>query len=207
MPKVFASASLRPAWSVWLVTVIGLLCMASGALAAKSKDFPLFMGFTHAGVNHNLHYTGSSERVILIFRVYEIAHYAEASPTPFSPESLIDDGPAKAIAITFSRKLGRDQIRDELDRSLRKNAQPGWLEDAQGTISAFMASIDRDAQKGDQLIFYWLSGGRIFAEFNGEPAFTANDTAFAKLIWSIWFGKEPACDIDALLAQSIAQVD
>lgn len=193
--------------STWFASLIALFLMSWNVQAAKPTDFPATMSFTHGGITHDLSYTGRDERVILIFRVYEIAHYAEAVSNIYSPDTVVADGPAKAIAITFSRKLNREQIREEFDKSLRKNAQPEWLEDAEASISDFINAIDRDAQEGDQLIFYWLPGGRIFAEFNGESAFAVSDTAFAKLIWSIWFGEEPACDSEELLAQSITTAD
>ncbi|CAN0604623.1 unnamed protein product, partial [Ectocarpus sp. 12 AP-2014] len=152
----------------WLVSLATALCISLTVQAKEPAKFPLTLAFTEEGITHDLNYTGEAERVFLFFRVYEIAHYAETVSSPYSPQSVVVDGPAKAIAISFSRKLGRDQIREEFDKSLRKNAQPEWLNDAQHTIGAFMNAIDRDAQEGDQLIFYWLPGGRIFAEFNWE---------------------------------------
>lgn len=152
--------------------------------------------------------TGSDKRFVFIFRVYEIAHYLESSAVAdLEPQDVVTDGPAKAIAIRFARNLGVELIRKEFKTSIRRNAEEGWLEAAAPTITAFMAAIDRDAQKGDQLVFFWLPGGQIRAEFNGEPAFRATDTTFAKLIWSIWFGADPVCDREELLASLHAERD
>jgi hypothetical protein len=41
----------------------------------------------------------------------------------------------------------------------------------------------------------------VLTEFNGERVFTADDPAFAKLVWSIWFGRDPVCDVDDLLTR------
>ncbi|MEM1434325.1 MAG: chalcone isomerase family protein [Pseudomonadota bacterium] len=155
---------------------------------------------------HSLALTGVDRRVVFIFRVYRIAHYAEPASLPALPaEGVFTDGPAKAISILFERNLGVERIRKELEASIRRNARAEWLEAAHGTISSFMTAIDRDAVKGDRLVLYWLDGGRVFAEFNGEREFEATDPAFAKAIWSIWFGKDPVCDRDLLLARLVTE--
>lgn len=196
--------------SLPLSSTIGLLCLVVGlamlpnspdAQARGKSEFPVEMMFTEAGEVHELTFTGQSERAVLFFRVYDIAHYVEADERrSVSQATVVADGPSKAIVISFARKLGREQIQDEFSKSLRRNAQSDWLEQAEPTITAFINGIDRDAQPGDQMVFYWLAGGRIIAEFNGEREFGVTDTAFAKLIWSIWFGEEPACDREQLLA-------
>ena len=177
--------------------------LAVNALAATG--FPQELIFKEEGQARRMVFTGEAERVFLLFRVYDIAHYAESQEyQALSTDNVVTDGPAKAIVIKFARKLKRDQIRDEFDKSLRRNAQPGWLASAEPAIRAFVDAIDRDARPGDELAFYWLAGGQLFAEFNGEREFAVTDTAFAKLIWSIWFGEDPACDRDELLARAAA---
>lgn len=176
--------------------------LVSAALArADDTAFPRTIQISADDKHHELAYTGEAKRVVLFFRVYDIAHYAvTGSQQSLTPEAVVVDGPAKAIMINFSRELGRDQIKEEFDKSLRRNAEPAWLSEAQPTITAFIDTIDRGAVEGDQLVFYWLPGGRVITEFNGELAFEAADTAFAKSIWSIWFGAKPACDSEQLLA-------
>jgi hypothetical protein len=176
---------------------------ASGA--ASQEAFPQRLRIDADGTTHELAITGLAERVIFIFRVYDMAHYVEAAAldeTALTPLGVLEDGPAKAIAITFARTLGQKQIRKEFDRSLRRNARDDWLEEARATIRRFTASIDRDATEGDRLTFYWLPSGRVLTDFNGERVFSADDPAFAKLVWSIWFGRDPVCDVDELLARS-----
>ncbi len=185
-----------------LLLLLAALVGGPPALASGANPFPPELTIADGEDQRQLALTGYDRRVVLIFRVYDIAHYAESSDVdPMSVTNIIDDGPAKAISIRFLRKLRANQIRREFDASIRLNGQPEWLEAAQPTIDAFLAAIDRGASKGDRFSFVWLDGGRLFAEFNGERAFEASDTAFAKLIWSIWFGEEPVCDRDKLLAE------
>ena len=190
-------------------TALALLFAASASLAfaGASQPFPENLSFDVAGVTHELVLTGEAERVVLIFRVYDIAHYTEQSHYyDLSPETVVADGPSKTIVINFARNLSQSQIRDEFDKSLRKNAEPEWLEAAGPTIDRFVNAIDRDANKGDQLVFYWLEGGQVYTDFNGQRAFEVSDESFAKLVWSIWFGAEPACDRDDLLARSATAI-
>ena len=180
---------------------LALLASSASAQAGAKYEFPLSWSFTEDGELHELTFTGQSERAVLFFRVYDIAHYVETTTQrTVTQATVVSDGPSKAIVISFARRLDREQIRDEFNKSLRRNAQPDWLEQAGPTITTFINGIDRDAQPGDQMVFYWLAGGRVIAEFNGEREFGVTDAAFAKLIWSIWFGDEPACDREQLLA-------
>ena len=182
-----------------------LLAFAAAApvLARDVSPFPPQLDLAADGELHRLALTGEAARVFLVFRVYDMAHYIDvaAAGLPLSPASVVTDGPSKAIAINFSRKLGRDQIREEFRRSLRRNAEADWLERARTSIDAFVQAIDRGARPGDRLTFFWLAGGRLLTDFNGERVFSVTDADFARLIWSIWFGAEPACDSGQLLAR------
>jgi hypothetical protein len=191
-----------------LLLIPALLLTAAGASAGERSVTPPMMRITDNATTHELALTGESERVFLFFTVYDIAHYADTTgPTAFSHDELIEDGRAKALNITFARKLGMKRIREEFAKTLKRNAQADWLIDAESTIAEFRGAIDRDTRAGDQLTLYWLAGGRVLAEFNGERAFAATDTAFAKLLWSIWFGENPVCDADDMLALLPASTD
>lgn len=195
-----------------IASALALLLVASTLAIAASRPGPAErLSLFEQGITHDLVITGEAERVFLIFRIYDLAHYVDATAmgddvyrAGLSPVSVIHDGPAKAIVIRFVRKLGQEQILREFDKSLRRNARDEWLEDADATIRLFTNAIDRDVQGGDELVFYWLPGGRLVTEFNGQRVFVADDPAFAKLLWSIWFGPDPVCDAEQLLAQASA---
>lgn len=183
-----------------LAFLLSLMAVAS-VRAGSAPAFPDTLYFNDGESDHRLELTGDDERVFLFFDVYEIAHYAEAAAVDVvSQDTVVSDGPVKALAIHFSMSLSHSQVRREFEKSMRRNAAAGWLEEAAPTIEAFTNAIDRGAEAGDRLVFYWLPGGRVFVEFNGERAFAATDTVFAKLVWSIWFGDDPVCDADELLA-------
>ena len=182
-----------------------LLVAAPGLRAADDMDFHPHLEVFDGDQPIRVSLTGQTARTFLLFRVYNMAHYAEplaGKDAGLSPATVLKDGPVKAIVITFARRLGMERVRKELRISVQRNAQPGWLEQAGVTLKAFLAAIDRDIQPGDRLTYYWLPEGRLFVEFNGERFFTAQNVIFAKLIWSIWFGDAPACNREALLALS-----
>jgi hypothetical protein len=191
--------------AIFFCALMPLLGAAAAVSAGSQAGFPQQLTVDARGRTHELVLTGLAERVFLIFRVYDMAHYIDASSmtsAALTPRGVLQDGPAKAIAIVFARTLRQEQIRKEFDRSLRRNAQAEWLEKAGATIRRFTASIDRDATEGDRLTFYWLPDGRVLTEFNGQRVFSADDPAFAKLVWSIWFGRDPVCNVDDLLART-----
>lgn len=202
---MFHKTSVRGGSTAFLLIVafvFNALFLMASSHADPGQVLPTEVTISEEGETHRLTLTGTAERVFLFFRIYSIAHYAELDDwPPLSLDTVVADGRGKALLIRFNRQLGAERIRKELADSLRRNARPEWLVEAGPTIAAFMSAIDRDARKGDQLVFYWLTGGQLVAEFNGERAFAATDTAFAKLIWSIWFGDDPVCDREELLAQ------
>jgi hypothetical protein len=179
-----------------------MLALLLACVTAQAAVFPPSLSLQLDGERHQLQFTGESERRFLIFRVYEVAHYAAIDGQPaLTAEGLLADDRSKALVLDFQRDLGVDRIRGELAKSLRRNAQPGRLEAAEDTIERFLAAIDRGVTAGDRLVLYWLEGGRLRVEFNGDRAFAATDVAFARLLWSIWFGADPVCDREALLAR------
>lgn len=187
--------------------VILLLVMLTGASSPPVSGDAAFapeLAFSGEAQTYRMTLTGQTKRKFLFLHVYDIAHYADSTidQKDLTPATVIVDGRAKAIAIRFARTLSMKRIRKELRNSIQRNAPPDWLERAERTTERFLEAIDRDAEAGERLVYYWLPGGRIHAEWNGEVLFTANDVMFAKLIWLIWFGDDPACDRDALLALS-----
>lgn len=198
---------MRGAAILFCILLLPLGASAPVAAAAQA-GFPQRLTVDGSDRTHELVLTGLAERVFLIFRVYDMAHYIDAASlgtAELTPRGVLQEGPAKAIAIIFARTLRQEQIRREFDKSLRRNAREEWLEQAGATIRRFTASIDRDATEGDRLTFYWLPDGRVLTEFNGQRVFTADDPAFAKLVWSIWFGRDPVCNVDDLLARSVVK--
>jgi len=198
-PPRSAGAHLRAPRALLVLSILALLL---ACVTARAAVFPPSLSLRLDGERHQLQFTGESARVFLIFRVYEIAHYAAIDDQPaLTPEAVLADDRSKALVLHFQRDLGVERIRGEFAKSLRRNAQPGWLEAADDTIERFLGAIDRGVKDGDRLAFYWLEGGRLRVEFNGERAFTATDIAFARLLWSIWFGADPVCDREALLVR------
>lgn len=184
-----------------VLLALPFLALLLACVSAQATVFPSSLSLHLDGERHQLRFTGESARVFLIFRVYEIAHYAAiGDQRALTPEAVLTDDHSKALVLHFQRDLGVEQIRSEFAKSLRRNAQPGWLEAADDTIERFLGAIDRGVTAGDRLVFYWLAGGRLRVEFNGENSFAATDGAFARLLWSIWFGEDPVCDREALLA-------
>ena len=195
--------NLQPTRSTLFPATCAFLVVLATASASGASVFSTELAFVDDGQSHRMQLTGEDERVFLMFRVYAIAHYAEtaAGDALSAPGGVVVDGPSKAIVLRFARKLGRDRIRAEFAKTLRRNAEPQWLERAGPSIDAFIETIDRDAAAGDEIIYYWLEGGRVIAEFNGERMFSVTDADFAKLIWSIWFGADPVCNREKLLAE------
>lgn len=183
--------------------LVASLCVSALVQADDPDAVAVRLEFTENGETHRLLLTGEAKRNFLIFPVYSIAHYAQGSARGAltSPAAVLADGAPKALVIRFARRLRAARIREELATSLRRNARPAWIERATASIDRFLGAIDRDARSGDRVAYYWLPGGRLIAEFNGQRFFSAEDPDFARLLWAIWFGEDPVVDREALLAR------
>ncbi len=181
----------------------GLLQSEGRAEEEAVHSFSETMVIGNGGKEYFLVQTGTAERHIFFIKVYQMAHYMEEADVRRgevpSKDKLLDGSQAKHIEMKFIRDLSYKKIRAELKKSMLRNAKPEWIENSKTEIGTFMKAINRDALKGDILTLSWFPGGKLVAAFNGEQALAIENTDFARMIWSIWFGAKPVVRRDDLL--------
>jgi hypothetical protein len=196
------------------LAALAILVAASGVCAetirerATGAEFPASVGFVHAGREYDLRLTGLAVRRVAFFKVYGMAHYAEA-PDGRSGRALLDhvlsDGTAKQVTLHFARDIDGQRISESLVDSLRRNASEDALRDAQGGIERFAEAVRHDVRKGERFTVRWLPGGTTVCLFNGQQILVLHDIMFGRLLWAIWFGDRPVVDRDALLGADSAR--
>lgn len=178
----------------------------SGGLRAEEAAvvvFPPTLEISHEGRPIRLIQTGTAERNFLFIKVYQMAHYLEGADVTGrepSENELLNGDQAKHIRMKFIRDLPSEKIKAELKKSMFLNAEQEWIDHSTAEIETFLAAINRDAQQGDILTLSWFPDGRLVAAFNGENSLDIKNADFARMIWSIWFGKKPVVRREDLLS-------
>lgn len=169
---------------------------------ATGAEFPETVRFRHAGRSYELRATGLAVRRVAFFKVYGMAHYANA-PAGLSRDgllaSVLSESVAKQVTMHFARDIDGDRISDSLVKSLRRNADDATLHAAASAIEQFAAAIRQDVRAGQRFTVRWLPGGVTVCVFDGQEVLVMHNGAFARALWSMWFGDRPVVDRDALL--------
>jgi len=171
---------------------------------AAPEMFPPEMQWGDPGNEVPLTLTGTAERNVLFIQVYKMAHYLQTDfcrPGAVDTATLFSDEAAKHIRMKFMRDLPYEKIRGELRKSMERNAEADWLEEAAPSVERFLAAIDRDAKKEDQFTLTWLPGGKTVAQYNNQESLVFDDPSFARVLWSIWFGEQPVVSREDLLEE------
>lgn len=174
------------------------------ALPESQDVFPPALEVGDPGGKVELTLTGTAERNVLFIQVYKMAHYLQTDfcrPGAVDTATLFSDEAAKHIRMKFMRDLPYEKIRGELRKSMERNAEAAWLEEAAPSVERFLAAIDRDAKKEDQFTLTWLPGGKTVAQYNNQESLVFDDPSFARVLWSIWFGEQPVVSRDDLLEE------
>ena len=172
--------------------------MGPGPLVANAaeEEFPPSVKFTHDGRERVLDLTGEAKRNFLVFKVYRMAHYLESGADPGAAEEIpleriFSNEVAKQVTLRFLRDLPKEKIQNEMRKSILKNTKPEWLKTGATSLERFIKAIDRDVAKDDQFSIRCLPGGKTIAYYNEEESLVIDDPAFAKMLWSMWFGDKP----------------
>ena len=101
------------------------------------------------------------------------------------PGAVIDSHQVKRVTMKFLRDIDRGRLASGWTDSLRKAGASA------PSISEFTALI-QDVKKGDTMSFTWRPGVGIEVASNGAVRGTVAGDPFARALFTVWFGPEPA---------------
>ena len=187
-----------------LATIGGGRALSQDSLVESSteKHFPVMVTFTHGDTTYTLRATGSTVRKKLFFKVYAVVHYIDGTltgPVEARLEEVLRDGRAKELVLDFARDVGSTQIQDAFKDGFAANATAEESAAIGPSVAKFIAFFDREITENSQLTFRWLPGGIVLTEAYGESQNPVTDTAFARVLWSIWFGEDSIVDPEELV--------
>ena len=152
--------------------------------------------------------TGAGVRQRTIFKrdVYTIASYVSAgldlallADAPGGPAEAIRvlDVP-KRLVMDLRRGVGRQSLVDALAGAIARNDPDNSMLD--DDLEVFLALFERDAEKGDRIVFDYVPELGLTTTVNGAASGTIAGAALMEALWSVWFGEQPT---DAALKRSL----
>jgi hypothetical protein len=83
----------------------------------------------------------------------------------------------------------------------RENATADELRSIQPMVDQFVGFFSKEVKENQQFIVRWLPGGIVVATVAGEEKPAIASPLFARVLWSIWLGKDSIVDRDDLVAR------
>jgi len=171
---------------------------------STGKSFPLLVRYSSGGTEYPMTLTGVAVRKKLVFKVYGMAHYAQDPVKGTKAEvlaAMLVDGKARQITMDFARDVDAGKIRDAYMDGFRENATADELKTIQPLVDQFVAGFAHDVRENQQFIVRWLPGGVVVATVAGEEKPPITSLLFARVLWSIWLGKDSIVDRDDLVSR------
>jgi hypothetical protein len=171
---------------------------------STGKSFPVVVKFTKDGVGYTMSLTGVAVRKKLVFKVYGMAHYAQdpvKGPKDAALEAMLVDGKARQITMDFARDVDAAKIRDAYLDGFKENATADEFTSIRPLVDQFVAFFSRDVKENQQFVLRWLPGGIVIAAVAGEEKPPLTSPLFARVLWSIWLGKDSIVDRSDLVSR------
>lgn len=168
---------------------------------SSGKIFQKEVSFSYDDVDYNLTATGTAVRKKFIFKVYGMVHYMQ-NPPEGNPEeifsSILQDNNAKQIIMDFTRDVGANKIKDAFQSGFAKNSTEEELEKIQPLLNQFLEYFKTKVKKNEQYILRWLPDGSVISIIQEKEYPAIKDVTFARVLWTIWFGKDSIVNRDDL---------
>ncbi|HTY59204.1 MAG TPA: chalcone isomerase family protein, partial [Bacteroidota bacterium] len=148
--------------------------------------------------------TGVAVRKKLVFKVYGMAHYAQdpvKGPKEEVLAAMLVDGKARQITMDFARDVDAGKIRDAYMDGFKENCTAEEMKAIQPLVDQFVGFFSTEVKENQQFIVRWLPGGIVIATVAGEEKPPITGTLFARVLWSIWLGKDSIVDREDLVAR------
>ena len=174
---------------------------------STGKSFPVTVKYAWHGTEYAMSLTGTAVRKKLVFKVYGMAHYAQDPPSGSREEvlrAMLVDGKARQITMDFARDVDAGKIRDAYLDGFRENSTADEMKTIQPLVDQFVGYFAVDVKENQQFIVRWLPGGTVVATVAGEEKPPITSEVFARVLWSIWLGKDSIVDRDDLVSRIAA---
>jgi hypothetical protein len=194
-----------------LLLLCGILLCVAGVVGfgqenakepSTGKTFPVQVTYTYNGAEHTMSLTGMTVRKKFVFKVYGMAHYMEEPVKASEADALkavLEEGKSKQITMDFARDVDAAKIKDAYADGFKENATSDELKSIQPQVDQFTSYFTDEVKENQQFILRWLPGGVVIASIAGVEKPPITSPAFARVLWSIWFGNNSIVDREDLV--------
>lgn len=149
------------------------------------------------GASHTLTVTGVGlrEKTFMKVNVYVIVSYLIEGTNLEGQDqgvALLNLDAPKMIKMDLVRGFSREKLCNAFKDVIEENYDD--LSAFSTDMDSFLAYFTADAQDGDELVFTYLPGLGLKTVLNGEDKGVIKNFEFAKALWTVWFGQDPASD-------------
>ena len=185
-----------------IMAMLLFLMALSVSIYAEEVTFPKEGSFQSDGKNYQLQFTGEAARKKYFIKLYEVAHYLQNSATAKDKfQAVMDPTRAKQLTLKWVRDAPGDKVQEGYHISFKDAATESDAAQLKPQIDQYIGFFSGGVKKGDEQILRWIPGGQVDVIIDGKPAGTIKNEAFAKVLWSIWFGEHHVVDPNALVSQ------
>lgn len=178
------------------------LCLIPLTFLLGEETFPSEISIDAEGKKYDLQLTGVSTRRKFGIKVYDVAHYLEKGASHGSGdkfEQILTDGKAKELYMKWVHAATPTQMKDGYLDSFKNSLSLSDHEKLLPKIQEYVGFFNERIKKGDVMVLRWLPGGHIQLLLNDKEMGRISDSAFAKALWSLWFGPKSVVNRDNLI--------
>lgn len=200
MSMISMGLSLR-FWLACAICFIPSAIFSDGVMVDQTTgaSFPKEVSFEMDGKNYILDGIGVGTRKKLVVKVYTIASYLQKGVKLTDQDKfkiMTSDESAKQLTIKWVRDVPGETVIEGYKNAFEKQI-PQELENLKGVMGEFENLFAAGVKKDDEHIIRWAPEGHLEVLINGKRVWKIADEAFAKGLWSIWYGDKSPVTIKA----------
>ncbi len=189
--------------NLFITLMLAFFSVSQYAQGEEASQFPAQVSFEHAGTKYQLEKTGEATRKKFFVKVYYVASYLENGVVTNKAnafDQILTDNKAKQLTLKFVHEASASKIHEAYEDSFKKEISGEEYAAMRKDIDTYMGFFNADVNVGDEQVIRWLPGGYIEVIINGKSAGNITNPAFAKALFSIWFGPNSIVKREDLVA-------
>jgi hypothetical protein len=196
--RIVARGLLAAAVVVLSATVI---LAESVTVEGSSTEYPTQIETKIGDKTVKMDLTGAGLRKRVVFKVYTIGSYIEASAGAKSAEDLISADCRKQFHLVMERDVDGKEMAEAVEKAIHKSCGEDAFAKELKALADTMKELE--LKKGDNIRLSNIPKKGLECDVAGKKTVSINNSDFSKAIWEIYLGKKCVDDKvkDALVSR------
>lgn len=178
--------------------------------------FPTWIASLGTGTKHELTGVGARTKTIFGIKVYAVGFYIDArraakllveykdrkdrriEKDKRFAQALLQDDFGKSLRLVMARNVDAEDMREAFEDILepRIKSRARDKEDRKGmqALQTFRSYFKEDPKKGDELIFTWEPGGRLYTRITGKDMPVIESPTLCWALFDAYLGNDPVIE-------------